>query len=92
MGIAKMGSFKDIFKTGFGEFMVMAKGGTVPGGYPNDTFPAMLTTGETVLTPEQSRTFGGGNIEITIKTDYTRGEHLYWIVEEYKRKRSNSFG
>ncbi len=91
MSIAKMGSFAEIFKTGFGKFTGMAKGGTVPGGYPNDTFPAMLTSGETVLTPQQSHNVGGG-IEVTIKTDYTRGEHLYWIVEEYKRKRANSFG
>jgi len=27
----------------------MAKGGIVPPGYPNDSYPAMLTSGETVL-------------------------------------------
>jgi TP901 family phage tail tape measure protein len=27
----------------------MAKGGTVPPGYPNDSFPALLTSGETVV-------------------------------------------
>jgi len=27
----------------------MAKGGTVPEGYPNDSFPALLTSGETVI-------------------------------------------
>jgi TP901 family phage tail tape measure protein len=26
-----------------------AQGGTVPGGYPNDTYPALLSSGETVL-------------------------------------------
>lgn len=90
--IAKMGKFSEIFKTGFGKFMGtgMVKGGTVPPGFPKDTFPAMLTTGETVI--PASGGGGSGGIEITIKTDYTRGEHLYWIVEEYKRKRANSFG
>ncbi len=29
----------------------MAGGGTVPPGYPNDTFPAWLTSGEKVLPP-----------------------------------------
>jgi hypothetical protein len=29
--------------------MGLAKGGTVPGGYPGDTYPALLTSGETVV-------------------------------------------
>jgi hypothetical protein len=29
----------------------MAKGGVVPEGYPNDTYHAMLSSGETVLPP-----------------------------------------
>ena len=30
----------------------MKEGGQVPGGYPNDTYPALLTSGETVVPPE----------------------------------------
>jgi TP901 family phage tail tape measure protein len=30
-----------------------AKGGTVPEGYPNDTFPAMLTSGEVIIPKEK---------------------------------------
>jgi hypothetical protein len=38
----------------------MQNGGTIPPGYPNDSFgPVMLSSGETVLTAEQSRLLGG---------------------------------
>jgi len=29
--------------------LLLAKGGVVPGGYPNDTYPALLSSGETVI-------------------------------------------
>ncbi len=39
----------------------MAKGGIVPPGFPNDTFPAMLTSKEVVLpSPQSLPDFGGG--------------------------------
>jgi hypothetical protein len=31
----------------------MAKGGVVPGGYNNDTYPAMLSSGEMVIPPNK---------------------------------------
>lgn len=31
----------------------MANGGVVPSGYPNDSYPAMLTSGETVIPPDK---------------------------------------
>ncbi len=93
MAIAKMGKFKEIFATGFGKFAGtgMAKGGTVPGGFPNDTFPALLTSGERVI-PANIGAGMDNDIKITIETKFTRGEHLYWAVKEYERKRANSFG
>jgi hypothetical protein len=33
------------------EFLGLAQGGQVPGGFPNDTFPARLTSGELVIPP-----------------------------------------
>jgi len=59
--IAKIGKFKDIFASGFGQISGFDKlaegahGGVVPAGYPNDTYPALLSSGETVLTPQQSQ-------------------------------------
>jgi hypothetical protein len=40
----------------------MKEGGVVPPGYPNDTYPAMLSSGETVTPPKklpQGRGMGG---------------------------------
>jgi len=42
-----------------------ANGLTVPSGYPHDTFPAMLSSGETVLTANQTRNLNR-SIEITV--------------------------
>ena len=67
-----------------------AQGGVVPGGYPSDTYPAMLTSGETVMTPQQLRNYGG-SMDITLKTDITRGEDIYWIIKEVERKRRDNF-
>ena len=49
----------------------LAKGGEVPAGYPNDTFPARLTSGETVVdrtTTSQLKNFlsDGGQSEILL--------------------------
>jgi len=67
-----------------------AEGGIVPPGYPRDTYPAMLSSGEMVIPPQQMRNFGG-SMDITLRTDITRGEDLYWIIEEVKRKRRDNF-
>ena len=51
-------SFANILQSASGlNFAKGASGGTVPSGYPNDTFPAMLSSGETILTEQQSRSF-----------------------------------
>jgi TP901 family phage tail tape measure protein len=39
----------------------LAKGGIVPSGYPNDSYPAMLTSGETVVPAKKLPDFGGRN-------------------------------
>jgi hypothetical protein len=42
----------------------LAEGGEVPGGFPNDSFPARLTSGETVVnrdTTSQLKDFLGSN-------------------------------
>lgn len=76
--------------TAFKNVGSFTQGGVVPGGYPSDTYPAMLTSGETVMTPQQLRNYGG-SMDITLKTDITRGEDIYWIIKEVERKRRDNF-
>ena len=82
------------FMKGFGKFaMGMATGGQVPGGYPNDSYPAMLTSKERVLNPIQFDNLlnkGGGDININIK-GVVEGEDLHYIVQQIERKHNNSF-
>ncbi len=71
MGFKSGSSFGKIFgglmKKGIG--IGMANGGTVPPGYPNDSFgPVMLSSGETVLTASQSNGLNG-KIDITVHGD-----------------------
>jgi hypothetical protein len=40
--------------SGVGSFFGFAQGGIVPGGFPNDSFPARLTSGEMILPPDIS--------------------------------------
>jgi TP901 family phage tail tape measure protein len=50
----------------------MANGGIVPGGYPNDTYPALLTSGERVIPPgklDESQGGQGGYFDIYIHGD-----------------------
>ena len=62
MGFDKMASFGDMFKGLMQKSMGtgLQAGGTIPPGYPNDTFPAMLSSGERVLSAQQSRIFEKG--------------------------------
>jgi len=45
-----------------------ASGGMVPPGYPNDTFPLLASSGETLLTEQQSRNFNR-TIEVYVRGD-----------------------
>ena len=51
-------SFGKTFGAGFKAFTGMANGGVVPPGFPNDTYPAMLTSGEAVVPPKALATIG----------------------------------
>ncbi len=65
-------SFANILKGAAGSmFPGAAKGAeglTVPSGYPNDTFPALLSSGETVLTARQSRSLSHG-LDVRVSGD-----------------------
>jgi TP901 family phage tail tape measure protein len=41
----------------------LAKGGIVPSGYPNDNYPALLTSGETVVPAKKLPDFGNGSFD-----------------------------
>ena len=84
-GMTKFGEF---FKTGFKQFSGLASGGVIPGGYPGDTYPAMLSSGERVLTPSQNRQYesgmsGGGDKKLTA---IVKGTDLYFLLEEVERR------
>jgi TP901 family phage tail tape measure protein len=57
----------------------LAKGGVVPSGYSNDTYPALLSSGEAVLpkaltdTLFQSKSGGNSEVYFRIKDDYLEG-------------------
>ena len=87
---------KELIKGGFGKFMFtslgrgMASGGTVPEGYPNDSYFARLSSGETVLPKGFNfNSIGLPRYEEKLVTELS-GDHLYVILQR-KMRRSNSF-
>ena len=63
----------------------MAQGGIVPPGYPHDTYPAMLSSGEAVFTSSQMRNLSnllyGGRVIFEIE-----GTKLVGVLENQNRK------
>ena len=65
-----------------------AEGGVVPMGYPSDTYPAMLSSGERVLTPSENRTYESGSankLDVYFHGDLD-GTKIVWLVDEIKRR------
>jgi TP901 family phage tail tape measure protein len=81
--------FGDIFKAGFKSFARLQHGGVVPPGYPNDTYPALLTSGEKVI-PAGGSAMQNTHITVNVEGG-VEGENLYWIVKEVERKYENSY-
>jgi len=71
----------ELTKGGFKSFMGFANGGVVPPGYPGDTYPALLTSGETVVPAGQPSALGG-YVEFEI-----RGDRLVGILQKIDKKR-----
>ena len=68
-------SFGKAFKTGmemFGGYK-MQEGGVVPPGYPNDTFPAKLSSGEAVIPLNRMSDMFSGKVEFRIGDDVMIG-------------------
>lgn len=69
----------------------MYNGGMVPSGFPNDSFPAMLTSGETVIPLSKLGNFAGSGQEITVKVEgVAKGTDIHYIVKEVERRLRNS--
>jgi len=92
--MAKGTAFMTKFKAGFGAISGfgagLASGGVIPGGYPNDTYPALLSSGERVLTPAQNSQYESG-MRIAVDDIKIKGTDMYLIMKEVERKRKNSF-
>jgi TP901 family phage tail tape measure protein len=64
----------------------MAQGGVVPKGYPNDSYPAMLSSGERVIPPKKLPELEKDNrMHITIEGK-VRGQDIHYIMKEIDRK------
>jgi len=68
------------------------KGGVVPMGYPSDTYPAMLTSAERVLTPAQNRQYESSAAnELKVKFEgQIRGTDIVFIAKEVQRRLNRS--
>ena len=88
------GAINSLLKAGPAGAAQMATGGIVPGGFPNDTYPALLSSGETVIPaphklPSAFNPFGGGGsqgakLHLVIEGGI-RGRDIAFAYDEYKR-------
>jgi len=63
----------------------MAQGGTIPSGYPNDSYPARLTSGEIVVPPGKLPEFRGGMNPIIIHLTgklLAEGNDLVYVMDK----------
>lgn len=71
----------------------MAEGGIVPSGYPNDSYPARLTSGEVVIPPNKLSSIqgqGGGEyvIHLVGKLVAEGPDMVYIVDKQYKLQKS----
>ena len=89
-GLSSASQFKDVFGaiSGIKGMAGMADGGVVPAGYPNDTYPAMLTSGEIVTPPNKLPTIaaGGGRSE-ELKTRIS-GQDIEIVLQKWGRNKN----
>lgn len=64
----------------------MADGGVVPAGYPNDTYPALLSSNEMVIPPHKLDSVMGGG-QVVVMDTRVKGEDLYFVQKKVSSKR-----
>ena len=79
-GLKDIASFKEVFGAGFKSFagIGMAGGGVVPGGYPNDSYPAMLSSGEAVVPPGK---LGAQTVNVNVSDVLLEGDMIRILFE-----------
>lgn len=89
---ARMQKNSDAAKDAERTMSKMARGGIVPQGYPNDSYPAMLSSGEAVIPPNKLPEFENREMEVKVVVEgVTRGSDLYYVMKEVSRRYKNSF-
>lgn len=73
---AAAGGFGKVFSGAFKGFAGLAEGGVVPSGFPNDSYPALLSSGEVVVPPDKLDSIGSSNVQVFIPDLVVRGEDL----------------
>ena len=70
----------------------MAQGGIVPAGYPNDTYPAKLSSGEMVIPPMKLPEFERQTVDVNVTVEgKTKGQDLYYVIKEVERRYKNVY-
>lgn len=70
----------------------MALGGIVPPGYPNDSYHAMLTSGEAVIPAKRLPEFERQEMDVNVTVDgVVRGSDIHYIVREVERRYKNTY-
>jgi TP901 family phage tail tape measure protein len=70
----------------------MAEGGVVPQGYPNDSYPAMLSSGETIMPPKKLPELENRSSDIHLHGEWVnKGRDMYFVVKEEERVRRNAY-
>ncbi len=70
----------------------MSYGGIVPSGYQNDSYPAMLSSGEVIIPPKRLPKFERDTMDVNVVIEgVVRGKDIYYVTKEVERKYKNSF-
>jgi hypothetical protein len=74
-------------------FYPFAQGGIVPPGYPNDTYPARLSSGEMVIPAKKLPELQSKEIYVTMPkgTWEVEGRKLKYIIDEENRRFKNVY-